>query len=183
MLLQSKYKQKITPFLWFDKEAEEAMNFYVSIFPNSKIVSIKRYPDGALEGPMNPVRDREGTQRASVSNGMKGMEGKVLTAVFELFGQKFMALDGGPFFKATGAVSFYVECNTQEEVDAYWSKLSEGADPKAQQCGWIQDKYGFSWQIIPRALPELLNDPDPVKSGKVLQAMLKMKKIDVEGLR
>ena len=145
--------QKITPFLWFDKEAEEAMNFYTSIFPNSKIVSIKRYPDGPLEGPM------------------KGMEGKVLTAVFELFGERFMALDGGPFFKPTGAMSLYVECQTQEEVDTYWSKLSEGGDPKQQQCGWLQDKYGFSWQIIPKALPELLNDPDQAKSARVMQAM------------
>jgi predicted 3-demethylubiquinone-9 3-methyltransferase (glyoxalase superfamily) len=157
--------QKITPFLWFDKQAEEAMNFYVSILKNSKIVSIKRYPDGPLEGPM------------------KGMEGKVLTGVFELEGQRFMALDGGPYFKPSGAVSFYVECERQEEVDYYWSKLSEGGDPKSQQCGWLQDKYGFSWQIIPKALPELLNDPDKEKSGRVMQAMLQMKKIDVEKLR
>jgi predicted 3-demethylubiquinone-9 3-methyltransferase (glyoxalase superfamily) len=157
--------QKITPFLWFDKQAEEAMNFYVSILKNSKIVSVKRYPDGPLEGPM------------------KGMEGKVLTGVFELEGQRFMALDGGPYFKPSGAVSFYVECETQEDVDYYWSKLSEGGDPKAQQCGWLQDKYGFSWQIIPKALPELLNDPDKEKSGRVMQAMLQMKKIDVERLR
>jgi predicted 3-demethylubiquinone-9 3-methyltransferase (glyoxalase superfamily) len=157
--------QKITPFLWFDKQAEEAMNFYVSILKNSKIVSIKRYPEGPLEGPM------------------KGMEGKVLTGVFELEGQRFMALDGGPYFKPSGAVSFYVECERQEEVDYYWSKLSEGGDPKSQQCGWLQDKYGFSWQIIPKALPELLNDPDKEKSGRVMQAMLQMKKIDVEKLR
>jgi predicted 3-demethylubiquinone-9 3-methyltransferase (glyoxalase superfamily) len=157
--------QKITPFLWFDKQAEEAMNFYVSILKNSKIVSIKRYPDGPLEGPM------------------KGMEGKVLTGVFELEGQRFMALDGGPYFKPSGAVSFYIECETQKEVDYYWSKLSEGGDPKAQQCGWLQDKYGFSWQVIPKALPELLNDPDKEKSGRVMQAMLQMKKIDVEKLR
>ena len=157
--------QKITPFLWFDKQAEEAMNFYVSILKNSKIVSIKRYPDGPLEGPM------------------KGMEGKVLTGVFELEGQRFMALDGGPYFKPSGAVSFYVECQTQEEVDYYWSRLSEGGDPKAQQCGWLQDKYGFSWQIIPKALPQLLNDADKEKSGRVMQAMLQMKKIDVEKLR
>jgi len=157
--------QKITPFLWFDKQAEEAMNFYVSILKNSKIVSIKRYPEGPSEGPM------------------KGMEGKVLTGVFELEGQRFMALDGGPYFKPSGAVSFYVECERQEEVDYYWSKLSEGGDPKSQQCGWLQDKYGFSWQIIPKALPELLNDPDKEKSGRVMQAMLQMKKIDVEKLR
>ncbi len=128
--------QKITPFLWFNNNAEEAMNFYVSIFKNSRIVSLKRYPEGPLEGPM------------------KGMEGKVLTAVFELEGQRFMALDGGPFFKPSGAVSFYVECETQEEVDDYWEKLTAGGNPKAQQCGWLQDKYGFSWQIIPAALPK-----------------------------
>ncbi|HYU64666.1 MAG TPA: VOC family protein [Candidatus Paceibacterota bacterium] len=158
-------KQKITPFLWFDKNAEEAINFYVSIFKNSKIVSIKRYPKGPLEGPM------------------KGMEGKVLTALFQLEGQQFLALDGGPFFKPTGAVSFYVECKTQDEVDYYWSKLTKGGEPKAQQCGWLMDKYGFSWQVIPKALPELLNDPDKEKADRVMQAMLKMKKIDIAGLR
>jgi predicted 3-demethylubiquinone-9 3-methyltransferase (glyoxalase superfamily) len=156
--------QKITPFLWFDTNAEEAMNFYVSIFKSAKIVSMKRYPEGPLEGPM------------------KGMEGKVLTAVFELEGQTFMALDGGPFFKPTGAVSFYVECETQEEVDHYWNKLTEGGDEKAQQCGWLMDKFGFSWQIIPTALPKLLSDPDPEKAGKVIQAMLGMKKIIIADL-
>src|SRR5437763_752838 len=118
--------QKITPFLWFDKNAEEAMNFYTGIFKNSKIVNIKRYPEGPLEGPM------------------KGMEGKILTAVFELEGQQFMCLDGGPFFKPTAAMSLYVECQDQQEVDYYWEKLSEGGDLNAQQCGWLQDKYGFS---------------------------------------
>jgi predicted 3-demethylubiquinone-9 3-methyltransferase (glyoxalase superfamily) len=113
---------------------------------------------------------------------MKGMEGKVLTAVFELEGQTFMALDGGPFFKPTGAVSFYVECETQEEVDHYWNKLTEGGDEKAQQCGWLMDKFGFSWQIIPTALPKLLSDPDPEKAGKVIQAMLGMKKIIIADL-
>jgi predicted 3-demethylubiquinone-9 3-methyltransferase (glyoxalase superfamily) len=156
--------QKIIPFLWFDKQAEEAMNFYISIFKNSRIVSIKRYPDGPLEGPM------------------KGMEGKVLTGVFELEGQPFMALDGGPFFKPSAAVSFYVQCEAQKEVDYYWDKLAKGVDPKAQQCGWLKDKYGFSWQIIPNALPRLLNDPDREKADRVMQAMLKMKKIDIANL-
>ncbi len=156
--------QKITPFLWFDKNSEEAMNFYTSIFKNSRIVSIKRYPDGPLEDPM------------------KGMEGKILTAVFELEGQTFMCLDGGPLFKPTAAMSLYVECKDQQEVDEYWNKLAEGGDPKMQQCGWVQDRFGFSWQIIPSRLPELLNDPDKAKADKVLQAMLKMKKIDVAGL-
>ncbi len=156
--------QKITPFLWFDKNCEEALNFYVSIFRDAKIVSIKRYPDSGLTGPM------------------QGMEGKVLTAVFEIFGQTFMALDGGPYFKPTGAVSFYVSCKDQLEVDAYWDKLIEGADPKAQQCGWLQDKFGFSWQIIPETLPKLMTDPDQAKSGRVMAAMMQMKKIDVAGL-
>jgi len=156
--------QKITPFLWFDKQAEEAMNFYVSIFKNAKIVSIQRYPEGPLQEPM------------------KGMEGKVLTAVFELDGQMFMCLDGGPIFKPTEAMSLYVECKDQQEVDHYWEKLSEGGDPKNQQCGWLKDRYGFSWQIIPEALPRLINDPDKEKSNKVLRAMLKMKKIIVKDL-
>ncbi len=157
--------QKITPFLWFDKNAEEAMDFYTSIFKDSRIVSIKRYPDGPLEGPM------------------KGMEGQVLTAVFELLGQTFMCLDGGPFFKPTAAVSFYVECKTQEEVDEYWEKLTAGGSPQAQQCGWLQDKFGFSWQIIPTLLPKLLNDPDKTKADRVMQAMMQMKKIESDVLK
>jgi predicted 3-demethylubiquinone-9 3-methyltransferase (glyoxalase superfamily) len=155
--------QKITPFLWFTDNAEEAMQFYTSVFKNSKIVSINRYPDGPLEDPM------------------KGMEGKVLTGVFELAGQRFMALDGGPVFEFSAATSFYVECEDQEEVDYYWNELS--ADPEAEQCGWLKDKFGLSWQIIPKALPELLNDPDPEKSSRVMRAMMQMKKIDVPTLR
>ncbi len=157
--------QKITPFMWFDKDCEEAVNFYVSVFRDSRVVSVKRYSDGPLEGPM------------------QGMEGKVLTAVFELFGQRFMALDGGPYFQPTGAVSFYVECEDQAEVDAYWDKLTEGGDTAAQQCGWLKDKYGFSWQIIPKALTELMSDPDQTKVARVTAAMMQMKKIDVAGLR
>lgn len=141
------------------------MNFYCSIFKNSKILSVKRYPDEDLEGPP------------------KGMQGKIITAVFELEGQKFMALDGGPYFKPSGAVSFYIECDTQEEVDYYWNKLKEGGDEKAQQCGWLQDRFGFSWQVIPKILPELLNSPDAAKADRTLKAMLKMKKIDIEGLK
>jgi predicted 3-demethylubiquinone-9 3-methyltransferase (glyoxalase superfamily) len=155
--------QKITPFLWFDNNAEEAMNFYTSIFKNSRIVSIKHYPEGATEGPM------------------KDMEGKVLTGVFELEGQRFMALDGGPVFKFTEATSFYVECETQVEVDYYWEKLS--AYPESEQCGWLKDKFGLSWQIIPNALPKLMNDPDQEKANRVTQAMLKMKKIVIEDLK
>jgi predicted 3-demethylubiquinone-9 3-methyltransferase (glyoxalase superfamily) len=156
--------QKITPFLWFDAQAEEAMNFYVSIFKNSKIVSIKRYEADIPQ------------------SGVTGMTGKVLTGVFELEGQTFMALDGGPFFKPTGAVSLYVECENQEEVDNYWNKLTAGGNPEAQQCGWLQDKFGFSWQIVPKIMPKLLNDPDKEKANRALQAMLQMKKIDIAGL-
>ncbi len=163
--------QKITPFLWFSTQAEEAMNYYVSIFSGapggkkSKVVSIKHYPEGPLEGPM------------------KGMEGKVLTGVFELQGQRFMALDGGPLFKFTEALSLFVACETQEEVDYFWQRLGEGGDPAAQQCGWLKDRYGVSWQIIPRALPKYLNDPDPEKSGRAMRAMLQMKKIDIAELK
>lgn len=158
-------QQRITPFLWFDTDAEEAMNTYVSIFPDSRIVSIRRYPEGPLEGPM------------------QGMEGKVLTGVFELMGQTFMALDGGPFFPPSGAVSFYIECDTQEEVDAYWDALTEDGDPAAQQCGWLKDRFGFSWQIIPSALPRLMNDSDQQKAARVMQAMLQMKKIEIQALQ
>jgi len=161
--------QKIIPFLWFDKEAEEAINFYVSVFnsapnsaKNSKIVSIQRYPTEAL------------------SPQMQGMEGKVLTAVFELSGQRFMALDGGPLFKFTEATSLYVECADQQEVDHYWEKLS--AVPEAERCGWLKDKYGLSWQIIPKRMGELLSDKDEIKAKKVMDAMLKMKKIIIADL-
>lgn len=163
--------QKITPFFWFDKEAEEAMNFYTSVFasaPNaqgeSKVESITRYPEGFTEGPM------------------AGMDGKVLTGVFSLAGQKFMCLDGGPIFKPSTATSMYVECETQEEVDHFWTKLSEGGAPEAQQCGWLADKYGFAWQIIPKQLPELLANPDKAKSDRVMQTMLQMKKIVIADL-
>ncbi len=159
--------QNITPFLWFDTSAEEAMNFYVSIFAGnpsakgeSKVVSITRYPKGSNEPHM------------------QAMEGKVLTGVYELNGNRFMCLDGGPFFKPTGAMSLYIECEAQEEVDYLWDKLTEGSDPKAQQCGWLMDKYGFSWQIIPSLLPKLLTDPDKAKSGRAMAAMMQMKKID-----
>ncbi len=163
--------QKITPFLWFDKQAEEAINFYVAVFAGSpvkkaesRVVSIMRYPDGPLEEPM------------------KGMEGKVLTAVFELEGQRFMALDGGPVFKPSSATSLYIECNRQEEVDYFWDKLTEGGNPQAQQCGWLMDKYGFSWQVIPKQLPELLSNPDKEKADRAMKAMLRMKKIDISEL-
>ena len=150
--------QKITPFLWFDDKAEEAANFYVSIFKNSKVLSLTRYGEA---GP--------------------GPKGSVLTAEFELEGQKFVALNGGPHFKFTEAISFVVNCATQEEVDYFWEKLLDGG--KESQCGWLKDKYGLSWQIVPTVLPELLQDRDPEKANRVMQAMMKMIKIDIETLK
>jgi predicted 3-demethylubiquinone-9 3-methyltransferase (glyoxalase superfamily) len=149
---------KITPFLWFDNQAEEAGNFYVSIFPNSKIVKIARYGDA---GP--------------------GPKGSVMTIVFQLDGQEFIGLNGGPHFKFTEAISFSVDCKTQDEVDHYWEKLTEGG--QEVQCGWLRDKYGLSWQINPSALGEMLADPDRQKAKRVMEAMLKMKKIDIAGLK
>ena len=147
--------------MWFDRNAEEAMNFYPSVFKNSKILTIKRYPEGIKEGPM------------------AGFDGQVLTGVFELEGQRFMALDGGPIFKPTEAVSFLVEWETQEEIDYYWGKLS--AVPESEQCGWLKDKYGFSWQIVPD-MSKWFNETDKVKEDRALQAMLQMKKIDINKL-
>jgi len=155
--------QKITPFLWFEHNCEEALNFYTSIFKNSRIVSIKRYPEGPLEEPM------------------KGMEGKILTAVFEIEGQTFMALDGGKAFKPSGVVSFLVDCKDQTEIDYYWDKLSEGSDPTTHQCGWLQDKYGFWWQITPQ-MEKWLSSKDDEKSKRAMKAMLKMKKIIIKDL-
>ncbi len=162
--------QKITPFLWFDGQAEEAMRFYVSVFAgspgktgDSQILRVSRYPQGPLEGPM------------------KGMEGKVINGLFELDGQRFMALDGGPLFRFTEALSLFVECVDQREVDYFWAKLS--ADPAAEQCGWLKDKYGLSWQIVPAILGELMSDADPEKTGRVMQAVLPMKKLDIEALK
>jgi predicted 3-demethylubiquinone-9 3-methyltransferase (glyoxalase superfamily) len=150
--------QKITPFLWFDNQAEEAVNFYVSLFKNSKISSIKRYGDA---GP--------------------GPKGSVMIVTFQLEGQDFIALNGGPTFKFTPALSLYVDCETQTEVDQLWEKLSDGG--RKDRCGWLQDKYGLSWQIIPRTLQKLMGDPDPKKSASVMQAMLQMDKIDIAALK
>ena len=150
--------QKITPFLWFNNQAEEAMNFYVSIFKNSRILSVSRYGEA---GP--------------------GPAGEVMTATFQLEGQEFMALNGGPDHNFTDAISFFVDCKTQEEVDQLWEKLSEGGEPGP--CGWLKDKFGLSWQIVPRLLGELMNDPDPVKAQRVMKAMLRMSKIDIAGLK
>jgi predicted 3-demethylubiquinone-9 3-methyltransferase (glyoxalase superfamily) len=150
--------QKITPFLWFDNKAEEAVNLYVSIFKNSKVISVARYGDA---GP--------------------GPKGTVMTAQFQLEGQEFIALNGGPQFQFTEAVSFVVNCETQREVDELWAKLTEGG--QESQCGWLKDKYGLSWQIVPTILPRLLTDKDPKKSQSVMQAMLQMKKIDIQALQ
>jgi len=150
---------KITPFLWFDDKAEEAMNFYVSIFKNSKVGSVTRYGDA---GP--------------------GPKGTVMSATFQLDGQDFFALNGGPLFKFTEAISFFVNCETQEEVDELWEKLTAGGGAP-QRCGWLKDKYGLSWQIIPKVLGEMLGDKDPQKSQRVMQAMLQMNKIDIQRLK
>jgi predicted 3-demethylubiquinone-9 3-methyltransferase (glyoxalase superfamily) len=150
--------QKITPFLYFDGQAEEAANFYVSLFPDSQIVSVTHY------GPVGP-----------------GPEGSVMTVAFRLAGQDFTALNGGPEFSFTPAISFMVNCETQAEVDDLWEKLTAGGEEV--QCGWLQDKYGVSWQITPILLMKMLNDPDPVKVQRVMQAMMKMVKLDMAGLQ
>jgi predicted 3-demethylubiquinone-9 3-methyltransferase (glyoxalase superfamily) len=149
--------QKITPFLWFDGNAEEAMNFYVSIFKNSKVGRVSRYGDA---GP--------------------GPKGSVMSATFQLEGQEFYALNGGPMYKFSPAISFFVDCKTQEEVDTLFDKLSAGGEK--EPCGWLRDKYGISWQIIPSALGKMLGDKDPKKANNVMQAMLQMKKIDIKKL-
>ncbi len=150
--------QKITPFLWFNDNAEEAMNFYVSVFKNSKIVRVTRYGDG---GP--------------------GPKGTVMSGTFQLEGQEFHALNGGPRFKFTEAISLFVNCETQQEIDELWAKLTAGGEES--QCGWLKDKFGLSWQIIPSALGKMLTDKDPKKSQSVMKAMLQMKKIDTKGLQ
>jgi predicted 3-demethylubiquinone-9 3-methyltransferase (glyoxalase superfamily) len=150
--------QKITPFLWFNDNAEEAMKFYVSVFKNSKIGRVARYGDA---GP--------------------GPKGKVMTASFQLEGQEFVALNGGPKFKFTEAISFVVNCETQKEVDELWKKLSEGGEKG--RCGWLKDKFGLSWQIVPTALGKMFSDADPVKSQRVMKAMLQMDKLDIAGLK
>ncbi|HUX84647.1 MAG TPA: VOC family protein [Chitinophagaceae bacterium] len=151
-------KQKITPCLWFDDQAEEAARFYTSIFKNSKIGAISRYGDS---GP--------------------GKKGSVLVVTFQLDGQEFMALNGGPVFKFTEAISLAVDCADQKEVDEFWNKLSEGG--QTSQCGWLKDKYGLSWQIVPSALEELMSTGDPEQSNRVMKALLQMTRIDIEGLK
>jgi predicted 3-demethylubiquinone-9 3-methyltransferase (glyoxalase superfamily) len=151
--------QKITPMLWFDNQAEEAANFYVAVFKNAKMLSVARYPEG---GPM-PA-------------------GTVITAAFEIDGQAFTALNGGPQFRFSEAVSFVIHCQTQEEVDHYWTRLTEDGGSESQ-CGWLKDKFGLSWQVTPDILIQMLQDKDPAKASRVMQAMLQMKKIDIPTLQ
>jgi predicted 3-demethylubiquinone-9 3-methyltransferase (glyoxalase superfamily) len=156
--------QKITPCLWFDDQAEEAAKFYAAVFKRSRIVNMARYGEAGHDVHGKPA-------------------GTVMTVAFELEGQAFTALNGGPMFKFNEAISFQINCETQEEVDYYWDKLSKGGDEKAQQCGWLKDKYGVSWQVVPRVLVEMINDPDYGKSQRAMKAMLQMKKIDIDKLK
>ena len=155
--------QRITPCLWFDSQAEEAAAFYVSVFKNSKVTSVARYTKAGQETH-------------------KQRPGSVMTVEFELDGQKFTALNGGPVFKFNEAVSLQVNCSNQEEVDYYWDRLSKGGDLKAQQCGWLKDRYGLSWQVLPAILPELLKDHESQKAQRAMEALLRMKKIDIREL-
>ena len=157
-------KQRITPCLWFDDQAEEASAFYTAIFERSKIESVSRYGEAGQE-----IHGRK--------------PGTVMTVVFELDGQAFTALNGGPIFKFNEAISLQVYCETQAEVDHYWDNLSEGGDPTAQQCGWLKDKYGVSWQIVPSTLVEMMTGPDSGKADRVMNAVLQMKKIDIDALK
>jgi len=150
--------QKIVPFLWFDGRAEEAMNFYTGIFKNARMSSVTRYGDGG-----------------------HGPKGTVMSAVFELEGQQFYALNGGPMFQFTPAVSFFINCKTQDEIDELWTRLSEGG--QTQPCGWLQDKFGLSWQVVPSILGTLLQDKDAARSARVMQAMMKMGKLDIARLK
>jgi len=154
--------QRITPFLWFDHQAEEAATFYASIFKNSRITSVARYDDEAAKASGRP-------------------KGSVMTVAFELDGQELTALNGGPLFKFTEAISLVVNCETQEEVDHFWEKLSAGG--QEVQCGWLKDRFGVSWQVVPTVLSEMLQDKDPGKSKRVMAALLRMKKISIEGLK
>ncbi len=158
------FAQKITPCLWFDHQAEDAAKFYAGIFKNSKIGKITRYGEAGRE-----IHGKE--------------PGTALTVAFELEGQNFTALNGGPMFKFTEAISLQIHCETQEEVDHYWNALSAGGDPKAQQCGWLKDKFGLSWQIVPNMLMKVMSDPDTKKSQRAWAAMMQMKKLDIAKLQ
>jgi predicted 3-demethylubiquinone-9 3-methyltransferase (glyoxalase superfamily) len=155
---------KITPCLWFDDQAEAAVDFYTGVFPNSKIGDIARYGEAGREIHGRPP-------------------GSVMTIAFELAGQGFTALNGGPLFKFNEAISLQINCETQQEVDHYWDKLRAGGDERAQQCGWLKDRFGVSWQVVPTVLQELINDPDPAKSQRVFTALLQMKKLDIDQLQ
>ena len=156
--------QRITPFLWFDHQAEEAVNFYVSVFAHSRIVAVTRY-----------------TAESAAASGQP--EGSVMTVDFELDGQSFAALNGGPIFRFNEAMSLVVHCQSQDEVDDYWSKLTQGADEKDQQCGWLKDRYGLSWQVVPDEMIRMLADPDPGKVARVTAAIMQMKKLDLDALK
>jgi predicted 3-demethylubiquinone-9 3-methyltransferase (glyoxalase superfamily) len=156
--------QRIAPCLWFDNQAEEAAKYYTGIFRNSRIVEISRYGEAGREIHKRPP-------------------GSVMTVAFELDGHLLTALNGGPLFRFNEAVSFQIYCDTQQEVDYHWEKLTEGGDPKGQQCGWLKDKYGLSWQVVPKILPDLVKDPSSEKSQRAMNAMLRMKKLDIEQLK
>lgn len=156
--------QAISPCLWFDDQAEEAARFYTGVFPNSRITAISRYTDAGQEVHRRPA-------------------GSVMTVAFELSGQSFTALNGGPIFTFNEAISFQINCRNQEEVDHYWSNLTPGGDPNAQQCGWLKDRFGVSWQVVPIVLQEMLKGRDAARAGRVMTAMLKMKKIDIATLK
>lgn len=154
-------QQRITPFLWYDDQAEEAASFYTKVFPNSRIVKVLRYSEPASGKPA----------------------GSVMTVAFQLDGQDFTAINGGPMFRFTEALSLVVHCESQEEVDHYWSRLAEGGDEAAQQCGWLKDRWGLSWQVVPVQLLDLLGDPDPARAQRATQAMLQMRKLDIAALQ
>ena len=156
--------RRISPCLWFDSEAEDAAGFYTGIFKNSRIVSITRYGKAGFEQHLRPA-------------------GSVMVVVFELDGQEFTALNGGPVFKFTEAISFQINCETQEEIDYYWEKLSAGGDPRAQQCGWLKDKYGLSWQVVPTMMAKLFKNENSATSQRAMEAMLRMKKLDISELK
>ncbi|MBV8125976.1 MAG: VOC family protein [Paucibacter sp.] len=156
--------QKITPCLWFDSQAEEAVEFYTTIFRNSKVTAVARYGDQGQE-----VHGRQ--------------PGSVMTIAFELDGQTFTALNGGPLFQFSEAVSLQVNCESQDEVDYFWDRLSADGPPEAQQCGWLKDKFGLSWQIVPTVLPQMMSDRDPARTGRVMAALLQMKKLDIGQLK
>ncbi|HEY4099629.1 MAG TPA: VOC family protein [Gemmatimonadales bacterium] len=156
--------QRITPFLWFDSQAEEAATFYAGIFPDSRVGQVTRYSEAGKEVHGRPA-------------------GMAMVVEFSLCGQGFRALNGGPGFRFTEAVSFQVACDTQDEIDTYWERLTAGGDPAAQQCGWLKDRFGLSWQVVPSMMGHLMSDPEPGKSERVMQALLRMKKLDIDALR